>query len=1343
MKPLPSGRHTHPGRGGARRSVPGALLLAVLATLVGQTVPAAAVAQPPAATAAPLPGAQPGPEPSAGPSAPDAPAPAAGPAAPPAEDPKAAAEAAAEDLRRAGVSGACPPALTAAVIAACTLEPGVPVSFSFTLPQAQDVLFVRILTTVGAVSRKLLGPDGTEPDCDRSGESQYGGLLRCTTTQAGTYTLRITEETSIPADLAVSYRTLLAPGACRTVGAADLSLAAPTAFRGSLPPGSAGECYLAPDLVTGDRLRIHLPGLGLDRTVFDAAGRPACTRNETWEYDLLDCTLSGPAPFRVGVQAGYGAVPAYDLTLARLAATQGCAVVVPQAFGTAPDTAPTARCRTLRITEQGPYSYAAVKPDGEPLTGVLFAADGSRPPHGTCGPGAGCLFAPGDYTWVVDPRTPAGQAFGATLRSDRETRGCTATGDSGFASGPVTGGFGAPGRAPCLTLPTAAGNGVYLLNRPPDGMTGASFAVLDATGLKQCENLYAYSSTICRLTGTAPFRAVLSGTPDQTYRLVIHRTGETAGCAAWPRSAFDGGWGAEVTPTRDAPQACLALPAGAHSTAEAVDYANAANTGGASVKVVDPTGTVLCEGGAFTCAFAAGTGYTTLLDGRSGETYRLSRRDISPDAACLTPNATAVGGRSLPLDLTSALDARCVRVTAAATDRLWLSARSTAGRYDPTVQLQVADGSGRTVCVQFGYACKVTGATTYTLVVLAAGHKGGGPIHTDVDTWRVGTAAGWAPECTAHPVSAEGFALRGGLLTESSTAYCAVVDMKPSQSFDVFGTTSAPSVEKPVLDLMGPAVWDESSATYTCSSSYGLLGGRCTAHSNAVAGQAVLLVSPGRAATPVEYTVQGVCDRTTSTCGGRPNAFALNSIAPATGAAGTQTQVTIRGAGLTLGTKLRLTGTGGSSQYTLQPLSVNPGGTELHALVDTYGYRPGTYDVVLDGYGSGGPALAGAFTVTPEPAPAKGRFVPVSPSRILNTVHGVGAPAGRVGQGGVVSLRVAGAGGVPATGATAVVMNVTAVNPTRAGAVSVYPGGQKVPDLPTVSFAAGQNVTNLATVPLADGRVDLRNAWGEVDLGVDVVGYYTDGTDRGSLLSPVSPSRILNTVHGVGAPAGRVGPGGVVPLKVTGVAGVPASGVTAVVMSVTAVDPTATGYVTAYPHGEAAPDASAVNFAAGQNVSNLVTVPVGADGRVDLRNARGAIDLGVDVLGYYGASGATYTPSSLVRLLDTRTGEGARIGTLGGDGDMVSLKVAGVEGVPAAGVTSVLMNVTAVWPTDRSFLTVYPHGQGRPDASNLNYRPGEVVSTLVMVPVVDGRVSFANQWGSTDVVADLIGYFSI
>ncbi|MBP0453197.1 N-acetylmuramoyl-L-alanine amidase [Kitasatospora sp. RG8] len=57
-------------------------------------------------------------------------------------------------------------------------------------------------------------------------------------------------------------------------------------------------------------------------------------------------------------------------------------------------------------------------------------------------------------------------------------------------------------------------------------------------------------------------------------------------------------------------------------------------------------------------------------------------------------------------------------------------------------------------------------------------------------------------------------------------------------------------------------------------------------------------------------------------------------------------------------------------------------------------------------------------------------------------------------------------------------------------------------------------------------------------------------------------------------------------------------------------------------------------------------------------------------------------------------------------------------------------------------MIVHPHGTARPDVSNLNFTAGQTRANLVVVPVVDGRVTLFNHWGSTHVVADLSGYFA-
>ncbi|MFE5721622.1 hypothetical protein [Streptomyces erythrochromogenes] len=1317
MRLLPSGRRTRerPGRGRAAAAA-GALLLGLLASFSGQTGAAAAAPQPPAA-ASPV-------------SGPEATA--------PKTDPAGDREAVVRSLQQSGqaAAGACPTALQPSTIVNCAVEPNTTTSFSIAL-SAPDMVVLQLATSPGIIRPKLVSPTGAAVTCEHvrgAGDYAYGAV-RCPASQAGTYTMKVENGTGSQTQIWTSYLPLVSSTSCKTVEPADRTLGAPKVFQGSLPAGSSGDCYTL-GLAANDVLRSYSSSAGVHHSVYDATGKQLCSTVYAWQNTgsvALDCKLTGTAPFRMTAISAFGASQAaYDVTLARLSRPEGCTVVEPQAFGVSPDLGSTARCRTLRVSQPAWHAFGPIA-SGKAPTGRLFDTAGAEMP-GACQYG-GCDLPAGDHTWVAAPTPEAPAGFGIALHSAKETRGCTATHDNGLVAGPATGTFGGPGQKLCLTLPTTSGKGVYLLDRTPADGQAVSAVVYDAAGLKQCE--YSGHYPVCKLTGTAPFRAVLTGTPSQAYAMAVHRTGEAAGCAAWPRTGFDGSAGAEVSLTPDGRQFCLSLPADQHSPAEALAYSLPFNRERATFYVTDPAGNVACLGGAvLPCPLTVGTPYTVMLVGEA-DSYKLARRDVSAAANCTAPVSTKVGGQAVPFDLTSPLDARCVRVTGAATDKFWLSARTAGGRDDPSATLQVVDAGGRSLCQQYAVACRVTGSTSYVAVVHTKNHAGK-PVHADVDTWKVGTSAGWVPECTANRISADGFPERSGVLTQASTAYCAVVDMKPSQSFGVVGHSTSndlASFATPELSLLGAQGWEGSgnSSGYRCDGGFST---RCSAESGAKAGQAVLMLSAARTVMPVEFSMRGSCITVCS--GPQQPAPWVSAISPATGPAGTWNQAVVHGLDLTLTSDLRLMPSGSPYEDgpSLKPLSVSPDGTSMKVLVDTTGLQPGLYDV--------GPyighRITKAYTVTAPTTAAKSRFVPHGPARFLDTRDGTGAKQERVGPGGVVTLQVAGVKGIPATGVTAVVMNVTAVQPTEAGHVMVYPNGQPRPSVSNLNFSPGQIVPNLVTVPVLNGKVDLRNNAGSVDLIADVTGYYTDEAGAGSALNPVTPARFLDTRDGTGAKKERVGPGGVVTLQVAGVKGVPASGVTAVVMNVTAVQPTEAGHVTVYPNGQAAPGVSNLNFTPGQIVPNLVTVPV-VNGKVDLRNNSGSVDLIADVTGYYAAEGSAFSAGAPLRLLDTRDGTGARAGAVRG-GSIVSLQVAGVEGVPLTGVTAVVLNVTVTNPTEAGHLIVHPHGTGRPGVSNLNFTPGQTVSNLVVVPVVDGRVTFFNNSGSVDVIADLNGWFT-
>jgi lysophospholipase L1-like esterase len=128
--------------------------------------------------------------------------------------------------------------------------------------------------------------------------------------------------------------------------------------------------------------------------------------------------------------------------------------------------------------------------------------------------------------------------------------------------------------------------------------------------------------------------------------------------------------------------------------------------------------------------------------------------------------------------------------------------------------------------------------------------------------------------------------------------------------------------------------------------------------------------------------------------------------------------------------------------------------------------------------------------------PAASDFIGLAPARLLETrpgeltVDGVAQGDGRIPAGSVVELPITGRGGVP-VGASAVSLNVTVVNPSGPGFVTVYPCDVARPLASNLNFtSAGVVVPNAVLTPLSDdGKVCLYTLT-ETDLIVDVNGSF-------------------------------------------------------------------------------------------------------------------------------------------------------------------------------------------------------------------------------------------------------------
>jgi alpha-tubulin suppressor-like RCC1 family protein len=149
---------------------------------------------------------------------------------------------------------------------------------------------------------------------------------------------------------------------------------------------------------------------------------------------------------------------------------------------------------------------------------------------------------------------------------------------------------------------------------------------------------------------------------------------------------------------------------------------------------------------------------------------------------------------------------------------------------------------------------------------------------------------------------------------------------------------------------------------------------------------------------------------------------------------------------------------------------------------------------------------------------------------------------------------------------------------------------------------------------------------------------------------------------------------------------------------------------------------------------------------VSLYNEAGDTQLIVDVVGWFSAGGS-YQAMTPARIADFRGGGATVDNQFRGDavlapGESRPIKIAGRAGVPAAAVAAVVLNVTITEPTAASFISVWPAGAARPNASNVNVRAGQTVANAVVVKVgANGEINVFNESGQSRLIIDIAGWF--
>ncbi len=229
-------------------------------------------------------------------------------------------------------------------------------------------------------------------------------------------------------------------------------------------------------------------------------------------------------------------------------------------------------------------------------------------------------------------------------------------------------------------------------------------------------------------------------------------------------------------------------------------------------------------------------------------------------------------------------------------------------------------------------------------------------------------------------------------------------------------------------------------------------------------------------------------------------------------------------------------------------------------------------------------------------------FVPLKPTRLLDTRQGTGGVSGPLTSHVAKSFQVtssSGAAGTIPTNATAVTGNLTVTQQTSLGYLYLGPAGQNDPTSSTLNFPLGDDRANAVTVALGSGGT-LWVTYAAPKLGAtaqvifDATGYFVPDATGASYV-PLTPTRILDSRYAIG-PKGPFLSHVAVPFAVSGAgagAGIP-DNATAVTGNMTVTQQTSMGYLYVGPDAMGDPPASMLNFPTGDDRANSVTIALGS-----------------------------------------------------------------------------------------------------------------------------------------------------
>jgi hypothetical protein len=339
---------------------------------------------------------------------------------------------------------------------------------------------------------------------------------------------------------------------------------------------------------------------------------------------------------------------------------------------------------------------------------------------------------------------------------------------------------------------------------------------------------------------------------------------------------------------------------------------------------------------------------------------------------------------------------------------------------------------------------------------------------------------------------------------------------------------------------------------------------------------------------------------------------------------------------------------------------------------------------------------------------------------------------------------------VPATGVTAVAVNITSVDSLTTHYIQALPTLQG-----TVGATSTLNVSvlglprpNFAIVPVGQGgQITLYMPTGG-NVIVDLLGFFAPSaspTTAAGRFVPIQPERWMDTRPPGPLPVGypvsrRLSAGETATVAPLPGSAIPPTGVAALVLNVTSDDATGPGFLRAIPTGALGLANSTVNYLQGIPSANTTVVPLGAGGTVSVFSYASTHVI-VDVVGYITDASAPVASIGLfVALPPTRAFDSRSGGAPFAGGSTHDVALAG--GAVPADARAVSANLTADEGIAVGFVKLYPAGTPATSTSNLNYAANAPVANAALLKLGTGAAVsvFVNQ--QAHVIIDINGYFT-